>query len=781
MKALLRILEVEDSEDDALLILNQIKKGGYDIEYERVDTPGKMETALKEKIWDIVLSDYKMPHFNGLKALALLKESGIDLPFIIISGTIGEEIAVEAMKAGAHDYLMKNNLVRLLPAIERELRESKSRVERKRLEEEQKQSEEMLRESEERYRLIAENTADTIAVLDLNLNITYISPSVLKLRGYSPQEARAQLIHQIFAPASLQKVNKLFDDQMALESTENADKSRTESIELEEYCKDGSTIWVEVALSFIRDVNLKATQILTVTRDITERKLAQEKLGILSRAVEQSPASIVITDTDGNIEYINYKFTEVTGYSKDEILHQNPRVLKSGEMSPEGYKQLWQTITSGKEWYGEFHNKKKNGNLYWERASISPIFDLSGNITHYLAVKEDITKHKQEQAELLKAKEKAEESDRLKSAFLATMNHELRTPLNHILGFSDLIQSGINQEDAAEYAGIIHKSGQYLLEIIEDIFELVVVEKSGAKLRKETFKCLDLFLINKSSLTEIRDTYGKKDQIALSFSPDNRLLTNFLTADKNKINQVLVNLFKNAVKFTNSGEIEFGFQMKKPGWITFYVRDTGIGIAEDKHELIFEFFRQGDDSNTRIYGGIGIGLAIAKKIAELMDGSLSLKSEPGKGSIFYFTFPAEMTTMYSEGTDLTKLSTVPVLEGKLVLIVEDDPLSMNLIRTFVKSSGAKVIESFNGKEAIEKLDEHPDIILMDLYMPVMDGFQATQIIKSRQPEIPIIAVTAYALIKDRSEALSAGCDSIVSKPVDKEILFGELTKFLKGK
>jgi DNA-binding NtrC family response regulator len=189
MKTLLQILIVEDSEDDALLVLNRIKKGSYSIEYKIIDNALEMRTALNEKSWDLVLSDYSMPNFNGLKALDIIKESGIDIPFILISGTIGEEIAVEAMKAGAHDYIMKNNLHRLLPAIERELRDAKCREEQRQLEQKQKRTENELRESEERNRLITENTADTITMLDLDFNVIYTSPSVKKLRGFKPQEA----------------------------------------------------------------------------------------------------------------------------------------------------------------------------------------------------------------------------------------------------------------------------------------------------------------------------------------------------------------------------------------------------------------------------------------------------------------------------------------------------------------------------------------------------------------------------------------------------------------
>lgn len=647
--------------------------------------------------------------------------------------------------------------------------------------ENREKAEKALRESEERYRLIAENTADTVSVLDLNLNMVYISPSVLKMRGFTVEETMTQSMEMIFTPASVQKISQLFAEHMALEGDRNADPFRTDTIELEEYCKDGSIIWVEIVVSFLRDANLVPTGILTATRNITERKQSEEKLRILSRAVEQSPASIVITDTKGKIEYVNSKFIDVTGYSRDEVMGQNPRVLKSGEQSNDFYLQFWRTITKGKVWQGEFHNKKKNGELYWELASISPIFDTDGAITHFLAVKEDITARKQTEIELIKAKVKAEESDRLKSAFLATMSHELRTPLNHIMGFSDLMQSGIDLENTVEYAGIINKSGHHLLNMIEDIFELAITESSGIKLRNETFKILDLFLISRSTLTEIRDTSGKKNQIELVFNPDNELINSQIVADKNKITQVLTNLFSNAVKFTQSGTIEFGFHQKTPGSITFYVRDTGIGIPENQHALIFDFFRQGDDSHTRIYEGIGIGLAISKKIIDEMDGTLNFESEPGKGTTFYITLPVEIATSKVHDSEILLHPNFPVFAGKVILIVEDDGVSMDLIKTFVLNTGATVIEANNGKEAIQKMIEPPDVILMDLFMPVMDGYEATRIIKSKHPDIPVIAVTAYALSKDKSKAFAAGCDSIISKPVNKEILYGELTKYLKGK
>ncbi len=257
-------------------------------------------------------------------------------------------------------------------------------------------------------------------------------------------------------------------------------------------------------------------------------------------------------------------------------------------------------------------------------------------ISHQISL---FVQRKRAEGEIKAALLKAEESDRLKSAFLATMNHELRTPLNHILGFSELILSEVMPEDNRSFASSIYSSGKNLLAIVEDVFDLALAEQTNVKLRLQTFRLMDQFMENKSSFDHILQSSGKAEQIQLIFKPDTRLLAMYLTVDRSKVNQVLINLFRNAVKFTNSGTIEFGYQSNEPGKLTFFIKDTGIGIPKDKQALIFEFFRQGDDSRTRVYGGIGIGLAIAQKITKILKGELSVISEPERGSLFYLTVP----------------------------------------------------------------------------------------------------------------------------------------------
>ncbi len=391
MKPSLQVLIIEDSEDDSFLILHKIEKAGYSVNFERVDTAQAVRKALKEKTWDIILSDYAMPQFNGLEALEIMKEMGFDLPFIIISGTIGEDVAVNAMKMGAHDYIMKNNPQRLLPAIERELREAQTRSEHRLLEQKKQEAEEALRESEKRYRRITEGLTDYLYSVQVENGqpvSTIQGVACHVLTGYTSEEFQDDpyLWLNMVVPDDRDKVREHV--QKILDGIE------VPPLEHRIRCKSGIIKWVCDTNILIKDNNGNLISYDGVIKDITERKHAENELRKLSRALEQSPVSVIITDTNGNIEYVNPKFTEVTGYSADEVLGQNPRIFKTGNMTAYYYNKMWQMLASGKVWFGEFQNKKKNGEFFWELASITPVFGSNGEITNYLAVKEDITNRK---------------------------------------------------------------------------------------------------------------------------------------------------------------------------------------------------------------------------------------------------------------------------------------------------------------------------------------------------------------------------------------------------
>jgi PAS domain S-box-containing protein len=499
-----------------------------------------------------------------------------------------------------------------------------------------------LKESEERYRLIAENTADTIMVLDLNFNTTYVSPSVVKLRGYSVQETNSQSLDQILTPESLQKVNTIFAEQMALEASGTSDPSRKVMIELEAYCKDGSIIWVELAATLLRDANQSPTGILTVIRDVTDRKRAGEKLRIFSRAVEQSPASIVITDTQGNIAYINSKFTEVTGYHLDEVLQQNPRILKSGEMSSDYYKELWQTIISGKEWYGEFHNKKKNGELYWELASISPVFDTSGVITHFLAVKEDITERKHAEEEIRKLNQELENrvADRTAQleatnkeleAFTYSVSHDLRTPLRGIDGFSQiLLEDYQNKIDAQgiTYLQKVRSATQHMSQLIEDLLNLSRVSRGKLNIQQ-----VDLSKMCREIGNDLQETQPER-KVEFIISEGIHV-----SGDSNLLHIVLENLLGNAWKFTSkhpASHIEFGMQLQKEK-IVYFVRDDGAGFDMAHANKLFDPFQRLHTNSEFL--GTGIGLATVQRIIQRHGGIVWAEGFVEKGATFYFTIP----------------------------------------------------------------------------------------------------------------------------------------------
>lgn len=380
MEIPLAVLIVEDSENDALLIIRLLKKAGYEVVFERVETAEQMHSALKKQAWDIVISDYNLPQFGGFDALELLKEEQPHIPFIVVSGTIGEESAVAMMKAGAHDYVIKDNLARLAPTVKRELEQAVIRQERQ-------QAERSLRESEEKYRMLVEQASDAIFLANPNGQYLDVNPAGCKLLGYTREEILNLRMQDIAKNSP--------DDPLRFKELQEGKVLITER---EITRKDGTTIIAEISARQLPDGKLQG-----IARDITERKRAEEKLRQLSLAVEHSPASIVITDINGRIEYVNSKFTEVTGFTLNEVLGKTPRdTFGSNELQSEVRTEHLNAIRDGKEWHGEMLNHRKNGETYWEAVSISPITDPNGVITHFVAVNEDITSRKETEEKIMR-------------------------------------------------------------------------------------------------------------------------------------------------------------------------------------------------------------------------------------------------------------------------------------------------------------------------------------------------------------------------------------------
>ena len=634
--------------------------------------------------------------------------------------------------------------------------------------------------SEARSRLLLESVGEGIFGAGEDGLVDFINPAAERMLGFEPGELVDKKIHDLTHHTRADGTPYPIDDCPMHHSLERGTVGRRDNEVL--WRKDGSSFPVEYTSVPMKDGGNTIGSVV-IFHDITERMQAEGQLRKLSRAVEQSSSSVIITDRAGRIEYANPKFTEVTGYALEEVLGKNPRVLKSGSQPKEFYADMWATIASGREWHGEFCNRKKDGELFWESASISPIRDESGKVTHYVAIKDDITEHKRMVEEVRRserelkqlievapfpivvvrtegdqlpvesfnqafvdlfgwssedlpdmdawyslaypdpdyrqsnreefakrlatadrenshfvpfevrvrckdgkdqtvqwsaatigdrfiaiavdltdrkraeeamaaAKEVAESANRTKSAFLANMSHELRTPMNAIIGYSEMLIEEAEDLEPDEFVPDLEKirgAGKHLLELINDILDLSKIEAGKMELYLETFDLSSMI----DDVAATVDTLIQKKNNTLQIEKTDNLGS--IHADMTKIRQMLFNLISNAAKFTEQGTITLSTHRETTDagdWLTFAVKDTGIGVAADKIAKLFEEFTQADASTTRQFGGTGLGLAITRRFCQMMGGDITAESTLGEGSTFTIRLPSEGSAVADASTDL---------------------------------------------------------------------------------------------------------------------------------
>ena len=493
----------------------------------------------------------------------------------------------------------------------------------------------------------------------------------------------------------------------------------------------------------------------------------REQLRKLSTAVDQSPAATVITDLKGDITYVNPRFTDVTGYSLTEAIGKNPRILKSGRTPPEVYQDLWQTIAAGQEWKGEFLNRKRNGGLFWEKASITAIRDEQGAVSAYLAVKEDITEQKFAQQALLRAKEEAESATRMKSAFLANMSHEIRTPMNAILGFTELLlRDDSLSVQQRHYLTTVSRSGEHLLELLNDVLETSKIEAGQMRINSAPF---DIRLM----LDYLDSMFRQKiEDKSLVFSVDaDRLEYGHFVADQQKLRQIVINLLGNALKFTQAGRIDLRVWTEPCSgseptecYLFFEVADTGIGIAAAEQESIFQVFSQTREGAQ--IGGTGLGLSISRSLARMMGGDIVVESEPGKGSCFRVHICAR--AVVAAKLRPMKKRVVGLVESgarRRILIVDDEILNREFLQSFLLQIGFDVAEATDGDTALGLIASwQPDLVLMDVMMPGMDGNATTRKIREQWPELKVVGLSANVFEEAERKAYESGMNLYVRKP-----------------
>ncbi len=523
-----------------------------------------------------------------------------------------------------------------------------------------------LYERREIYSAIVEQAADAISLVDANTGqFLEFNSAAHQLLGYSREELAQMCIADIDVFFSIDELHALF---------ESLSNSNTNDFETRHRAKNGEIIDVLVSA---RPITVHGRRCLaSIWSNITHQKQTEEQLRKLSMAVEQSPGSIVITDLNGNIEYVNEAFVRITGWQRDEVIGQNPRVLKSDLTPAATYDAMWATLTEGHTWSGEFINRRKDGSVYNELARIAPIRQPDGQITHYLATKEDITKLKRVQTELelhrdhleeLVAKraaqitelntqlqqraEEAEAATQAKSQFLANMSHEIRTPMNSIIGLSHLALGTELTAQQRDYLQKIKGAGEHLLAILNEILDLSKIEAGKLHLEQTPFVLSHLM----QEVTDLVEQKAKAKNLMLEIEISEQI-PQHLVGDPLRLKQILLNYASNAIKFTDTGHITLRVTMPHMNTeavqLRFSVQDTGIGLTPEQQQRLFQSFQQADASTTRKYGGTGLGLAISQRLAELMGGEVGVESIYGQGSTFWFTVLLAPATLSSTTADM---------------------------------------------------------------------------------------------------------------------------------
>lgn len=516
----------------------------------------------------------------------------------------------------------------------------------------------------------------------------------------------------------------------------------------------------------------------TLNRAVIEQR---DEILVLKSGIEENPLGVVLTDTAGVIRYVNRAFTAMHGYEAAEAVGKNPRILKSGEMPQALYESLWRTLLSGRSWSGELHNKTKSGALVWVRANISPIRDTGGNLTHFMALHKDVTLEKQLMAEVVTAKREADAANQAKSDFLAAMSHEIRTPLNAIVGMSELIDEGKLSGEQAQYLSIMRGASDTLLSLINNILDISKIEAGKIDMEKVPFNLEELL----SGVTEMISVSAaqKGVEVSCKIDPD---VPVFVEGDATRLRQVLINLMGNAVKFVEKGWVALNVRKQRSEGeclhLIFSVQDTGIGIPTDKLASVFEKFTQADSSTTRKYGGTGLGLPISKMLIELMGGKIWAESDPGVGTIFYFTISLcpqkEKTTVYLPKADIKEL------KGKRFLVVDDNLINRIIIREICQSWGASCEGASGGEAGLAKVLEEQrrgapfHAVFTDFNMPGMDGHEFCRRLLTDpavDPKPAVALVTSDSVRFKKQDFTALGVRSFILKPVKKQsVLDGAL-------
>ncbi len=666
---------------------------------------------------------------------------------------------------------------------------------------ERKTAEDILKETIQNLKLALDASKAGIWDWDIEKNTFYWSPEFLKIFDMPLDtipgfESWSKTVHPDDREFAAMKIQEAIDDKKDL---------------INDYrllLSDGKICWIR-AVGKVFYENDKSVRMIGLCMDITERKQAEERILISEKKYrnifEHAQEGIFQTNLDGSYLSVNPSLAKMFGFdSPDELITSRTDISKESYSNPEdreNFLRIMEEVGYVKGY--EYEVKRKDGSKIWLYEDAQAVKDEFGKIKYFEGFVVDISERKLVEEQLIKqnkeieaqyesymilneilrqtnydleiAKNRAEESDKLKTAFLQNMSHEIRTPLNGILGFSNLLQDeDISKEEIHEFTGVIQQSGNRLLEIVNNVLDISKIETGQIVINKKSISVNALL----TDLHSFFNPIAKLKELQLNyhnFFDDEHSL---IYTDEVKLNQILTNLVNNAIKFTRSGSIDFGYTIED-NLIQFFVKDTGIGISSEHHAKVFDRFTQIDLSVTQGFEGAGLGLAICKGLVEMLGGRIWLESEINSGTTFYFDLPyLSSSTDNPTGTEKNKSN---FGEKKIkILIAEDDFTSFKYLSIALKNEKLILLHAETGVQAVEIVKNTPDIdlILMDIRMPVMNGFEATIQIKKIRPDLPIIAQTAYAFSEERDKILAIGCDDYLSKPINKDLLMNLIEKYI---
>ena len=743
------ILYLEDNPRDAELVREKLQQILLAYELQITSDRAEYEAALARIRFDLILSDYRLPGYDGLAALALAQEKQPEVPFILISGTLGEEQAVDCMRLGATDYVLKKNLTRLVPAVLRALTEAEEHQKRRDAEHALQESELLLRESQ--------------AIAGLGSYVLDISTGLWRSSAIMDQVLGIDEAYDRSVAGWLALIHP--DDRPMMADYMNSEVLGRGQRFNKEYRirrpRDQTECWVHGLGQLEFDSQGHPKKMNGTIQDITPRKQAEQSHARLAMAVEQASEAIVITEPDGTISYVNPAFEKIAGYTREEAVGQTSRILKSGKHDTEFYRQMWEALAAGQVWHGHLINKRKDGTRYEEDATISPVHDAAGNLVNYVAVKRDVT-HEAELENQLRQAQKMESIGRLAGG----VAHDFNNLLMGIMGYAELCRGRIEpSHPIREYLDEITGGAQRSADITRQLLAFA---------RKQIIAPKILYLNDAVAgmLNLLRQLIG--EGIPLVWRPGADLRP--IKIDPSQIDQILANLCVNARDaITGAGEITLetgnttldadycvAHPEALPGAYVFLaVSDNGCGMDKDTLAKVFEPFF----TTKEVGKGTGLGLATVYGIVKQNKGFIYAYSEPGRGTTFKIYLP-QVAAKAVETTVIRKAE-VPRGRGETLLLVEDEKSLRVTFGLFLETLGYKVLVAETPAEALKLAAGHPgdiDLLLTDVVLPGMDGRQLAERLDSIKSGVKVLFMSGYtADVIAKSGVLNEGVQ-FLSKP-----------------